>query len=202
MIRSGSGFFRSLKIGDLVAVHNLRASYVHILRIRYFDERKKRAYHNVGGQALCGALERNGYWSHPEETPDRYNLCPPCIRVWRKLGKPKVRGMGTESTIGGFQPPTAWRETRPTGVPGDDTPPSHKHTNREEGTTLKELRRWVRGSRYVRLCALQGHPTHKFEIRHGYSKDQKRTDSSSWMTSTEGAALDKAHIVMALGGSY
>lgn len=135
-----------LKARDLVTAWQHGSERLHIISLRhrpYPNDSKKRAA-VWDGHPLCDAAARY-YWT-PEAEKDNDQRCRRCFQRWRAMGSPALANPpptpppSPESTL-----PWGWREVAPVGITKDMEPP--------DGTVKRrEIRRWVRGDRYVRIC--------------------------------------------------
>jgi len=194
-----------VKTGDLILAGNIGSTKVHIVRLRdqpYPDETESPS----GGSGRSGLWDgsslcrtRNRYYWHAITggMVEDKEQCRACFSRWRAMDRPPVPGLSD----GGMkpierQPPTAWREVPATGLLKDSKPKDDDSDNKRP---VHELRRWVRGARYVRLVEVLGDSTYKYGVHTGIVGDEEKTDS--WTTrSTEAACLQRAWEIMAAGG--
>ena len=202
-----SEFEASLKVGQLVwASNHGNRSKIHIERVVRFDGGAKS---RILGDALCGAVKawRRRYVSWAIEDPDHYgeSICERCLTRFRSMGEPTVRGYNEKTEDFDDPLPTAWREVPPTGIRQDqDTFAASWSTDPKE-PKRKEIRRWVRGERYVRLCELipdEENPESakwKFAVHYGWSGEDR--DRCVTKSNSMNYCLRKAWSIMRFGGA-
>ena len=94
---------------------------------------------------LCHAHSRY-YWRLRAETDDD-ERCVRCFQRWRAMGQPRlVNAPPPTPRVAEITLPWGWREVEPEGLEQDMHPS-------DDTVKRKEVRRWVRGDRYVRICA-------------------------------------------------
>lgn len=147
-------------------------------------------------ESLCKSNARY-YWrpTHPDNVEER-TKCVQCFMRWRRRGQPAVQGLTIEPAKDGNLP-TGWREVEPAGHPRDAGVEDD-----DEHPPRKELRRWVRGHRYVRITkTITEKPEDSRCWVHVGWVGQDKTDDKN-----RGGGLDYALKVarktMALGGHY
>ena len=82
--------------------------------------------------------------------------------------------------------PIGWREVKPTGRPGDDgTPEEERESTARPKDAKTELCRWVRGTRYVRVCYLEKpHGEYSHSLCYG-RLDRDGDDTALWLDGDE-----------------
>jgi hypothetical protein len=91
--------------------------------------------------------------------------------------------------------PTAWREVPSVGLAKDSKPDEDNESDR----AVQELRRWVRGGRYVRLVKVLGDSAYGYGVHTGTVGKDEETDR--WTTrASEAECLQRAWEIMAAGG--
>lgn len=203
-----SEFEASLKVGQLVwASNHGNREKIHIERIVRFDGGAKS---RVLGDALCGSVKawRRRYVSRAIDDAERYGddgLCHRCLTRFRSMGEPSVRGYNEKTEDFTDPLPTAWREVPPVGIRRDqDTYETHWRSDPKE-PMRKEIRRWVRGQRYVRLCELvpeegsSQSTVWKYAVHYGWTGE----DRDHWSTKSNdmNQCLRRAWNVMRFGGA-
>ncbi len=96
--------------------------------------------------------------------------------------------------------PMGWREVPVVGLPGDaGTPEDEWDTVAHPEHPRKEVRRWQRGNRYVRICIeLDPEEEDQFSLRFGHLK--LTNDSWRWMGKDFPELMMKAKVMMRKGG--
>jgi hypothetical protein len=100
--------------------------------------------------------------------------------------------------------PIGWKELPPTGEPGDaGTPEEDWEATAHPRHPREELRLWIRGGRYVRLCrVLKDGEKHPFAVHYGRI-DGKGEDAIDEECGGDGAleeATKRAFLLMRMGG--
>ena len=195
-----------MKTGDLILAGNIGSTKVHIVRLRNqpYPEETESPSGGPGrsrlwdASSLCRTRNRY-YWQVFTGTVEDGEQCRACFSRWRAMDRPPVPGLsekpGTKPAE--RQPPTAWREVPATGLLKDSKP---RDDDSDSKRPVRELRRWVRGARYVRLVEVLGDSNYKFGVHTGIVGDDEKTDN--WTTrSTEAECLQRAWEIMAAGGA-
>lgn len=204
------GFYDSLHAGDLVAATVRSSTKLHLVRVvrrvtadmvrvepdpehlaRLFDCRP-----------LCEVRPR--YWWKPTDQHESWaaeDKCRWCFSRWRSGGRPAIKGWAkTEApVVSAYTLPWGWHEVSPTGHPLDlpIDAPDPDPDDKKAGEKRSEVRRWLRGERYVRIT--QHLVDKRFCVHYGAlddgAKDEHWELKSGW-----DAVLLRAITVMALGG--
>lgn len=151
------------------------------------------------GHPLCGG-QFNYYWKLKSKIERIHpDVCVKCLRKWKSIGSPEVIGMVENDVVavGDIKLPLAWREVTPCGNEED-------FADQKDRPTYKEIRRWQRGQRVVRILEAkftspeQREGNHAFKVQCGWFG--KETEDSQ-MTSNFKEALNDCRERMLLGGS-
>ncbi len=97
------------------------------------------------------------------------------------------------------QLPMGWAVVEPCGIPSDaGTPENEWERTANPRKPRRELRRWVRGGRYVRLCLCE----EQYFVHIGSVRDEKDNWVAGFSLDEAGAAraLVKARTLMRIGG--
>jgi len=207
-------FLATLQRGDLVLASNHGSEKLHLVHLKYAKPLDEGGV-NPGlwsARALCSIDPRYYYRPRIEEgNTEESHKCRRCFQRWRAMGRPDVKGMGlgekTVATPDNLWLPFAWEEVTPVGHPLDipEDRPLPEGAEAEEGGAIDytrpehrtEVRRWVRGTRYVRIVKL--HDEDRYGVFYG-DVDEPKTDRWTYKHHLEGC-LKKAVEVMALGGT-
>jgi len=165
------------------------------------------------GTGLCGADGRTGRGSRYYSRPAKDNLttesgvCAKCRSRWNALGKPVVKGWTDVPKSELPSPawlPFGWKEVPPVGHPwdvpeGGDPATVLDKEGHARGVLRTEVKRWVRGARYVRIVKHHD-PERKmpYGLCDGWLKEPLQEE-----TSTNGSAevvVRDAVEIMAAGG--
>lgn len=171
----------TLKPGDLAvgAISNQRGDKPHLLVLERSKRQEKERSKSKDepeadwdamwtARALCGAAGNAGNYRwyarpHRSTEPER-GVCSRCLSKWKTRGKPVVRGW-TDTPFSLLPRPAwlpfGWREAEPAGHPwdvpeGGDPELVVDDKGDVKGQQRVEVRRWVRGERYVRIVRYHG----------------------------------------------
>lgn len=102
------------------------------------------------------------------------------------------------------QLPMGWSEIPPVGDPGDvGTPEDEWATTAHPRNPRKEIRLWVRGERYVRICEVKQLPmkptAYPFVVHHGKMIDGNEDEIDRSFSHLEPAVI-RAKTLMRIGG--
>lgn len=204
------------KLGDLVeewrdAGEKYRAKYPHKDPTKLPADDRDLFARVWSADALCGVENQKVtfgnrqrfYWRIASDRPRKESICKGCLAAWRRADKPAVRGWSDEVETSEPRLPFAWREVPATKHPRDvgekgDPASVLDRAGEAVGVRRTEVRRWVRGDRYVRVAQLHDEDG-MFGVLYGFSDepDGERQDFAS----SQSRALAKAHELMALGGT-
>lgn len=200
-----SEFEASLKIGQLVWARNSgNRTSIHIERIVRFDGGVRS---RILGNSLCGSVKEwsRRYVSGAIEDPDQYGeaLCRRCLTRFRSLGEPTVRGYNEKMEDFTDPLPTAWHEVPAISIRQDQDVYAANWSSDPNEPKRKEIRRWVRGQRYVRLCELipeEGSSgVWKYAIHYGWLGQDR--DQWTTMSNDVNRCLRRAWNIMRFGGA-
>ena len=96
--------------------------------------------------------------------------------------------------------PMGWKKAEPTGIGSDIGTPEEKWKDvAHPRHPRQEIRRWVRGNRYVRVCLEETEEGERFALHYGWLDDEDQDDFH--MTNTElNPLIRDAMQLMAKGG--
>lgn len=206
-------FLQSLAPGDLVAATVQSSAKLHLIRVvrRVTADMCKgqpnedRLLQMVDGRVLCSARPR--YWWTPTDQLEGWkaaNKCWHCFAEHRRQGYPAIKGWAkAERPVqSAVRLPWGWQEvtpgSHPLDLPDDASEPDPDESEQKVGSKRKEVARWVRGRRYVRIT--QSLKDKRFCLRYG-AMDDKPTEENWWCVGGWEGVLTKAVTLMALGGS-
>ena len=136
------------KARDLATGRHYGSGKLHIISLRYrpypekTDQNKRADLWDAS--PLCGAYARYYWHTRAEKSDD--DRCTRCFQRWRALGQPRlVNAPEPTPTPTDITLPWGWREVDPEGLEKDLNPAG-------DSVKRREVRRWVRGDRYVRIC--------------------------------------------------
>lgn len=205
-------FLLSLVKDDLVAATTASSGRLHLVRIvrpvtadMCRGEPSKEALSQMfDARVLCELRPR--FWWRPTDQMEAWqaeNRCRWCFSRWREAGRPTIKGWAraeapVESSI---QLPWGWHEVTPQGhpldLPAGSPDPDPDEDERKVGARRVEVKRWLRGNRYVRIT--QSLDDQRFCARFGDVSD-KPDDEGWWLKGGWDSVLPCAVTLMALGG--
>lgn len=170
---------------------------------REVDEETRMRHWRARG--LCGF--NPAYFWRPLELkdPTQYDVCTRCMQRWRAEDRPTIQGWDLNEDVveSDLALPFAWVEVKPLTHPYDKPKPNQPSVKAnyskkdEEEVTLTEVRRWVRGTRYVRLVKVEG-GEYPYGTRYGITDD---IESDDWAyRGPPEYCINGAIRLMALGG--
>jgi hypothetical protein len=206
-------FLASLKPDDLVAATVQSSDKLHLVRIvRPVTRGMVRG--NPSDKALSQLFDarvlcelRPRFWWRPTDQMEAWqaeNKCRWCWSKWRAVGRPAIKGWAkAEAALeSNVRLPWGWHEVTPSSHPLDldaDAPdPDPDEDERKVGSKRVEVKRWLRGMRYVRLT--QDLKDKRFCVRYGDVNDEQQEEGWTFKGGWD-AALLRAVTVMALGGT-
>lgn len=198
----------AFKPGDLVLTTNYVSEKVHIAFFMKFRSKRHSGEELSESQAnmfvcepLCNMRSQDKYYwqAHEESGLHRgdEHKCKACFAGWNRRGKPLVLGL-TDDEVPVDHPKLAfaWKEVPAVGHPTDKGKEKDDDDDPRDvdEQPRKELRRWARGRRYVRLVEFkEGDYTHGIFV--GFEKlDRIR------FRGPLGKCLMKISVIMAMGG--
>jgi hypothetical protein len=205
-------FLSSLVEGDLVAATNASSAKLHLIHIvrpvtaaMCKGEPSGEALGQMfDGRVLCSARPR--FWWRPTDQHEHWkaeNKCWHCFAAWRREGYPKIKGWAKVEVpvVSDVRLPWGWHEVTLVGHPLDlaaDAPdPDPDENEKKAGSKRIEVKRWVRGPRYVRIT--QDLTDKRFCLRHGM-QDDAADDEGWWVKGGWEMVLLRAITMMACGG--
>jgi len=206
-------FLQSLAAGDLVAAtyaSSTKLHLIHVVRPVTADmckgEPSASALQQMfEGRPLCEVRPR--YWWHPTDKMETYaaeHQCRYCFSRWRSGGRPTIKGWAkaeapVESKV---RLPFGWHEVTASGHPldlADDAPdPDPDEDENKVGWKRKEVCRWIRGNRYVRITQEKDG---RFCVHYGDLNDEPTEERWNRKAGWE-SVLIRAVVIMSLGGSW
>lgn len=197
-------FLDSLKPGEMVQATCLGNSKTHIVVLRHKPApEEKKSLEAWYANPLCETQDRWLWTPRMGKALIGRETCKPCDQRHRGLGSPPLRGAITAAVqdSDGLVLPLAWKEVPAEGHP-DDGPATDDNPGR------RELKRWQRGLRYVRLVEVlwkddeeetERKNRYSHALRTGWAKEPK-TDEEQSRWNYQGC-LKTAREIMLLGGA-
>lgn len=208
-------FLSSLQKDDLVAATTFSSGKLHLIRIARRvtadmcrGEPLQEALDQMfDGRVLCTLRSR--YWWRPTDQLEAWQAerkCWHCFAAWRRAGyQPPIKGWAkAEAPVeSGVRLPWGWREVTPQGhpldLPADAPEPDKDEDEKKVGSKRVEVKRWLRGTRYVRVT--KSLTDGRFAVRAGAVDDKPYEESRLVQGGWDGVLL-AAVTTMALGGSW
>lgn len=188
-----------LKKDALVLAATYSSRHLHVVHFREWRE-SKHSQTMFRGTALC-LTGGKYYWELTDDHGGerKPSFCRRCMQRWRSNGSHAVAGMSNDYDPGNHpRPAFGWKETEPVGHPRDvgREPDSPKDKMARDEYARRETRRWVRGTRYVRLVEFENG-----DLTHGVFCGYTGGSDSYEYAAALGPCLKKITIIMAGGGS-
>lgn len=205
-------FFDALVPGNLVAAVVLSSSKLHLVRIVrrvtadmcVGNPDAKKLSQMFDAKPLCEVRPR--YWWTPVDQLESWKAddkCRWCFAKWRADGRPTITGWASAEApvVSSVRLPWGWHEVtvqgHPLDLPADGPDPDPDEDEKDVGSKRVEIRRWIRGHRYVRIT--QDLKDQRFCVRTGMHDDASKAETwivkGGWET-----ALLRSVTLMALGG--
>lgn len=211
---ANGAFLESLVAGDLVPATVTSSSKLHLIHVvrRVTPDMCKGEPSPAAlaqmfeGQPVCEVRPR--YWWRPQSNLDSYadgDRCRYCFQRWRSAGRPAIKGWAKpeKPVQSSVRLPWGWTEveasSHPLDLPDDAPEPDPDEEEEKVGAKRKEVSRWLRGNRYVRI--VQYSKDKRFCVRYG-ALDAKPTEETWAIKGSWEAALVRAVTTMALGGTW
>lgn len=206
-------FLASLAPGDLVAATVRSSSKLHLIHVvrrvtadMCKGEPSPEALATLfEGRPICEVRPR--YWWTPTDAMESWafgDRCRYCFQRWRTAGRPAIKGWAKaeRAVSSSVRLPWGWTEVAPSSHPldlPDDAPePDPEEDEAKVGSRRREVGRWLRGNRYVRIT--QDSKDKRFCLRYG-ALDDLPDEELRWVKGGWDATLLRAVTLMALGGT-
>lgn len=212
MTTAPADFLALLRADDLVAATTASSGRLHLIRIvrpvtadMCRGEPSNEALSQMfDGRVLCELRSR--FWWRPTDQHEAWqteNKCRFCYSKWRAQGRPTIKGWAKpeQAVASAVRLPWGWHEVTPSGHPLDlpetSEAPDPDEDEQKVGARRIEVRRWIRGNRYVRITRDLTDQRHC--VRYGALDD--KPDEELWRAkgSSESMLLC-AVVLMATGG--